>query len=83
MLRPGKALGEITGGNLSLVFSLLGTHGEPETSGKILFLEDIGEYDYPVVFDFPAGHINDNRAFYFGRKAELTCTGASNRLKFI
>ena len=136
ILRHGKASGEITGGNLSLVFSLIGTRGEPETSGKILFLEDVGEYlyhidrmmislklagklenlsalvvggmnemketktpwgksvediitdvvgeyDYPVVFNFPAGHVNDNRAFYFGRKAELTCEGMTNRLRFI
>ena len=136
VLRPGKVSGEITGGNLSLVFSLSGTRGEPETSGKILFLEDVGEYfyhidrmlfslklagklkslsaliiggmsnlnetkipwgksvedividavgeyDYPVVFNFPAGHINDNRAFYFGRNAELTCTSMSNQLRFV
>jgi len=136
VFRPAKAVGEITGGNLSLVFSLMGTRGEPQTDGKILFLEDIGEYlyhidrmlislklagklknlsalviggmselketktpwgksiedivmyavseyDYPVVFDFPAGHINDNRAFYFGRKVELICEDMSNQLRFI
>jgi muramoyltetrapeptide carboxypeptidase len=115
---------------------LIGTPGEPETSGKILFLEDIdeylyhidrmlislklagklknlsalviggmselretktpwgknvedivmdavSEYDYPVVFDFPSGHVNDNRAFYFGRIAELTHNGMSNQLRFV
>jgi len=132
--RPAK--GEITGGNLSLVYSLIGTPAEPETNGKILFLEDVGEYfyhidrmlislrmagklsglsgliiggmndinetrtpwgksieetvmdvvreyDYPVFFNFPAGHIADNRAFYFGRKAEIENTGNNNLLKFL
>jgi muramoyltetrapeptide carboxypeptidase len=133
--RQGNAAGEITGGNLSLVYSLIGTMAEPETEGKILFLEDVGEYyyhidrmlnslklagklrglsalliggmrditdtkipwnrsieetvmeavkeyNYPVFFDFPAGHIPDNRAFYFGRRAVIKVSGESNILSF-
>jgi muramoyltetrapeptide carboxypeptidase len=137
IFRPAdNVFGEITGGCLSLVFALMGTKGEPDTSGKILFLEDVGEflyhidrmmsslklagklkdlaalviggmsemnetrtpwgvsvediimyavseYDYPVVFNFPAGHIDDNRAFYFGRMAELSFTEISNQIRFI
>jgi muramoyltetrapeptide carboxypeptidase len=45
-LRPSKAKGEFTGGNLSLIYSLTGTPAEPKTSGKILFIEEIGEYYY-------------------------------------
>ncbi|MBP3038431.1 LD-carboxypeptidase [Bacillaceae bacterium Marseille-Q3522] len=39
----GKACGEITGGNLSLLISTLGTEFEMDTKGKILFIEDVNE----------------------------------------
>lgn len=44
--RTADATGIMTGGNLSLLYSLLGTKTEPETKGKILFIEDVGEYYY-------------------------------------
>ena len=47
-LQSGKALGEITGGCLSLVVASLGTPYEINTKGKILFLEDIHEKPYAV-----------------------------------
>lgn len=133
--RGREAEGEITGGNLSLVCSLTGTRAEPETKGKILFLEEtgeyyyhvdrmltslklagkldglsalviggmdkignttipwgktieetvldiVGDYDYPVLFDFPAGHTNDNRAFYIGSKAKIVVSGKKATLSF-
>lgn len=124
--KKGEAIGELIGGNLSIVYSLLGTDVQPDYKGKILFLEDVGEQLYaldrmffslkksgvldsisgliiggmtdikdttattigmnvteivlqhfnyrniPICFDFPAGHINDNRALVFGREAILT-----------
>lgn len=44
--RKGNADGELVGGNLSVLYSLLGTFLEPETEGKILFIEDVSEYLY-------------------------------------
>jgi len=116
----GKAKGILTGGNLSLLVSLLGSEYQINTDGKILFLEDVGEYTYsydrmiyalknagyfdhlkgliiggmsvkkndefigetvkkmilkhvkdkgyPVIFNFSAGHVVDNRTLVFGRK---------------
>jgi len=42
----GTGEGEIVGGNLSLLVSLLGSDLQLDTDGKILFLEDVGEYPY-------------------------------------
>lgn len=46
--RPANVRGEVTGGNLSLLFSLTGTKAHPVTKGRILFLEDVGEYYYNI-----------------------------------
>jgi muramoyltetrapeptide carboxypeptidase len=133
--RVKEVSGEVTGGNLSLLWSLTGTPADVETEGKILFIEDIGEYyyhidrmltslrlagkldkpaalliggmnnmneiripwgrtieetvydivkdfDYPVLFGFPAGHVPDNRAFYIGRKATIKIEGKKATLSF-
>ena len=44
--RAGICSGELVGGNLSLLYSLQGTHWQIDTSGKILLLEDLSEYLY-------------------------------------
>lgn len=44
--RNGKAEAELTGGNLSIVAHLVGSKSSFNTKGKILFLEDVGEYIY-------------------------------------
>ncbi|MFY3792389.1 S66 peptidase family protein [Ureibacillus sp. MALMAid1270] len=47
-LVAGEATGQIVGGNLTLVTASLGTPYEIDTKGKILFLEDIDEYERSV-----------------------------------
>jgi muramoyltetrapeptide carboxypeptidase len=37
-----------------------------------IIAEHVEEYDYPVCFNFPAGHIENNHPLIFGRKVELT-----------
>lgn len=123
--REGVAEGEIVGGNLTILLTMLGSKSSISTEGKILFIEEIGEYKYhidrmlqslkragyfenckgliigdmsnikknttkwgssieqlildvvseynfPVLFDFPAGHETDNRALILGRKVSLS-----------
>lgn len=41
--RPGSARGRLTGGNLSLITSMLGTPYQIDAKGKILFIEDVNE----------------------------------------
>jgi len=123
--RNGEADAEICGGNLSLIYSLMGSPTGLDTSETILFIEDIGEklyhldrmminlrragklkglrglvcgsfsamkdneipfgkqaemiilehtnsYDYPVLFNFPAGHIDNNISFIMGARTSLS-----------
>jgi muramoyltetrapeptide carboxypeptidase len=133
--RPHVVEGEITGGNLSLIYSLIGTPAEPKMKGKVLFIEEVGEqyyhldrmmtslklggkleglaalvvggmnkmeetknpwakssqeiisgivtdFNFPVFFGFPAGHINDNRAFYIGKHAKIVVKGKNAALSY-
>ena len=53
-----------------------------KTVEEIIY-EAVEEYRYPVCFNFPAGHVEDNRAFYLGRKSKLTVSIASVTLSFL
>jgi len=132
----GNAEGEIVGGNLSVLYSLLGSNSSIKTNGKMLFIEDldeylyhidrmlmnlkrngyfnnlkgliiggmtnmhdneipfgktseeiildcVAEYDFPVVFNFPAGHLDDNRALILGRKAILEVGEIKSKITFL
>ena len=46
--RKGEAIGELIGGNLALLVHLVGTDSDIKTRGRILFIEDVGEYSYNV-----------------------------------
>ena len=131
----GKAKGELVGGNLSILYSLLGSESAIDCMDKILFIEDldeylyhidrmlmnlkrngyfetidglivggmttmhdnkipfgktakeiildhVSEYNFPIVFDFPAGHLNDNRALFFGRKVNLEVRDNKTQVSF-
>jgi muramoyltetrapeptide carboxypeptidase len=130
--RVGVMNAEIVGGNLSILYSLLGSESQLKTDGKILFLEDldeylyhidrmmqalkragmlknlagliiggmsemndntipfgktaeeiirdvVSEYNYPVAFGFPAGHIDDNNPIVFGKKTKFIIENGSKR----
>ncbi|MFA5974418.1 MAG: LD-carboxypeptidase [Lentimicrobiaceae bacterium] len=134
--KPGNVSGVITGGNLSMLYALIGTPSDIQTQDKILFIEDLDEYLYhvdrmminlkrsgklsgtkglivgaltkmndntvpfgkqaeqiiaeyaqeagmPVCFNFPAGHIADNRALIMGRKARLDIDANGVSLLFL
>lgn len=45
-LRDGIARGQLIGGNLSLLCTMIGTPWQPSFRGRILFFEDVGEQPY-------------------------------------
>ena len=44
--------------------------------------EHVEEYEYPICFDFPAGHIPDNRALIIGKKVQLNVSDNESILDF-
>lgn len=46
--RQGVGIGQVIGGNLSMLYSLSGTDADICTKGKVLVLEDLDEYLYHV-----------------------------------
>jgi len=46
--KKGEAIGELIGGNLALLTHLIGSESDCKTRGRILFLEDVGEYLYNI-----------------------------------
>ncbi len=47
-----------------------------------IILDAVQEYDYPVVFDFPAGHLQDNRALILGAEVLLNVQNDTVLLAF-
>ena len=135
MNRLGKATGELVGGNLSILYSLLGSPSAIDCKDKILFIEDLDEYLYhidrmminlrrngcienlkgiivggmtkmkdnevpwgknaveivddvtkkyniPVIFNFPAGHIQDNRALIMGNTISIDVNETGSTVTF-
>ena len=46
--RQGETVAPVVGGNLSILYSLMGSPSEIDTDGKILFIEDLDEYLYHI-----------------------------------
>jgi len=80
-LRAGKATGMLTGGNMSMLESVIGTPYDIDTDNKILFLEDVSE-DLEVIDNILmhlklAGKFNKVRGIVFGRMVD--CHDLSGR----
>lgn len=57
----------------------------PNPFGKTaeeIILEAVAEYNYPVCFNFPAGHIEKNLALVFGRKARFSVDDTGVTLQY-
>jgi len=46
--KTGTVTGQLVGGNLTMLHTMLGSKTSINTSGKILFIEEIGEYKYHI-----------------------------------
>ncbi len=83
-LKGGRASGELYGGCLSILVSLLGTAWEPRTEGKLLFLEDVGAKPYQVdrmLWQLrAAGKLEGVRGIVFGEMLDCASPGAEPEL---
>lgn len=81
VLRPGRAKGVLIGGNLSMFINTLGTPYEIDTTGAILFLEDIGEgldvIDNYLMHLKLAGKLDKIKGLVFGRMVD--CMSSDSR----
>ncbi len=78
VLRPGTARGPLLGGNLSLVEERLGTRGQIDTRGAILFLEEIDEclhsFDRMMLHLREAGALEHIHGLVLGEMLEMSDT---------
>ncbi len=78
-LKNGTARGTLYGGCLSILVSLLGTPWEPETEGKLLFLEDTGAKPYQIdrmLWQLRnAGKLKGVRGIVFGEMLDCASPG--------
>ena len=83
-LHPGSARGTLYGGCLSILVSLLGTPYEPQTEGKLLFLEDVGVKPYQLdrmLWQLrAAGKLEGVPGIIFGEMLNCTSLGAPPEL---
>jgi muramoyltetrapeptide carboxypeptidase len=81
-LFPGVAEGNLMGGNLTILTTSLGTDYQPDTTGSILFVEDIGEPPYKIDRMLThlkhAGMLDEIKGFIFGKCTNCVATGSNN-----
>ncbi len=86
-IAPGKATGPLIGGNLTMIATLMGTPYQPDTSGAIVFLEDVHEEPYRIdrmLTTLALGNIFDKCAgVVFGRCSDCGVKGPSFSLEEI
>jgi muramoyltetrapeptide carboxypeptidase len=83
-LHTGRARGTLYGGCLSILVSLLGTPYEPQTEGKLLFLEDVNDKPYQIERMLwqlsEAGTLDGVRGIVFGEMLDCVSPGAPPEL---
>ena len=74
MMRALKRAGKLDHLKGLVVGGLTQIHDNAHPFGQTaeeVIAEVVKEYDYPVCFNFPAGHFDDNRAMVLGKKASV------------
>lgn len=74
MMRALKRAGKLNHLKGLIVGGLTQIHDNSHPFGMTaeeVIAEAVAEYDYPVCFGFPAGHLDDNRTIVFGEKINL------------
>jgi muramoyltetrapeptide carboxypeptidase len=83
-LKPGRVRGTLYGGCLSMLVALLGTPYEPQTEGKLLFLEDVSAKPYQVdrmLWQLgQAGKLDGVKGIVFGEMLDCVSPGAAPEL---
>lgn len=83
VLTKGRGEGQLVGGNLSLVVSLMGTKYQPDFKDSILFLEEIAEPPYKIDRFFNqlrlANVFGNIKGLIFGRFVDCYDTDATQR----
>ena len=86
MMRSLKRAGKLAKlkGLIVGAFNEIGEEKIPfgQTPEEVIW-ELVKEYNYPVCFNFPLGHINDNRAMVLGRNISLQIDTTNVALKFL
>lgn len=85
MMRTLKRSGKLSGlrGLIVGAFNSIKQEDIPfGLSPEQLIMEIVEEYDYPVCFNFPVGHIDDNRTMIIGREVALSVKEKGAGLRF-